>query len=405
MTSKRVLNKVDPSGADHVADTADSIADLWKNILGIASNVAGTNTVTFDVPLETGLTSLVAGMTLLIKPAVTNTGPVTLEISGTGTGAKALETAGGEALGGGEFVAGRAYLVAFWDDDAYRIIGSAGAGSGALFPYSNVEIFGASGTWTAPHNCYAVFYAIGGGGSGGARDGAPSAASGGGAGAFCRKAVSGIASGDAATIVIGAGGAAVTADSAGNSGGTTTVTSSDFTINLSAGGGSGGAIGASSAAAAAGGTGTGGDVNYQGGNSGSATGNYGASGGGAVNFFDSQPNTTGSLSFASSAGATASPFSINLPPFSLGGVGGDNFYIFTASTATYSAGNGGAFCGGGGAAAAGDGPGTASLIAGNGGLGAGGGGAANGDGSGGSFITGSAGGDGLVVVWYTDDIA
>lgn len=130
-----------------------------------------------------------------------------------------------------------------------------------------------SGTFVAPVSAVYLVTAIGPGGSGAwAPTGAGTAATGGAAGGMAQKKVR-LNAGDQLTIVIGAGGTPpATAGTNGNDGGNTTVSGPG--LALIARGGKGGKtkpLGTGTADGAVGGLAEGGDVNLQGGGSGSAT--------------------------------------------------------------------------------------------------------------------------------------
>jgi len=149
-----------------------------------------------------------------------------------------------------------------------------------------------SGTFSAPFSGEIDIYCIGAGGSGEAakdvNSGGNKAGTGGGAGGTAIKKSLAVTAGDTFTIVVGAGGTIGAHNNSpnANAGGSTSVNSNDVTCALTANGGGAGQV---DGTGASGGTGSGGDLNFTGGDSGlvnlDGTGNYKpwrASGGGAV---------------------------------------------------------------------------------------------------------------------------
>jgi len=387
MTATRDIVKTGTiTGSDHVTAVADTVNQLSKYLAGNAISPTGTNTVSFTVDMMAGLTAIPDGMRISVKMPNTNTGAMTFEITGTGTGTKAVRTSAGAAFAGGEVVAGTAYdFVFFSGDDHWKLMGQSSSASAGAYPLTRIEFITATGayTWNAPHDCIAMVIAIGGGGSGAGREGTGTTTSGG-AGGFAQKLIT-MASGDEIAGTVGAGGASAVAGSGsttGNSGGTTTAVHTEGTMSLSAAGGGGGTVGG---AAGAGGSATGGDLNHTGG-AGSATSNS-ENGGGAVGIFD-----TGNAGTATE-GATAVDVTLPVshPYLNTNGLGtGVNTGGTTKQTP-------GAFCGGGGGEynvnkSYGD----------DGGIGAGGGNAVCSTTTNSSYDSG-AGGDGCIVIAYSED--
>lgn len=126
------------------------------------------------------------------------------------------------------------------------------------------QTFTTSGTFTVPASVTEVVVEVWGGGGSGAGSGTGGNGNGGGAaGGFALKRVTGLTPGGTVAVTVGAGGAKQSAaGTAGNTGST-----SSFGAYCSATGGAGGKVGLTDAATshAVGGTGTGGDVNIQGG--------------------------------------------------------------------------------------------------------------------------------------------
>jgi hypothetical protein len=174
-------------------------------------------------------------------------------------------------------------------------------------------LFASSENYTILHNGLYRISAIGAGGSGGRTS--TGAASGAGGGGFCEKEIY-LESGDVLIIVIGAGGAIPGDATDGNDGGTTTVDCAARGLDLDAIGGGKGlqtAVNAETKSGGAGGSGTGGDLNYDGGVGG-----------------DAKHLTHGHE--LGGGGAAGSPY----------GDGGDGGYVVSASTYLIGAGGGGA---------------------------------------------------------------
>lgn len=149
---------------------------------------------------------------------------------------------------------------------ALTIVGALGIGG--VFPFSRVQVFGSSGTFTVPAGIYRVkVTVIGGGGGGGA--GSNLSGGGGGAGGAAIEFIT-VAPNEQITVTVGAGGAA------GAAGGTSSVG-----VYCSATGGSAGAAG-ELGLGGAGGAGSGGDINITGdsGTSGTSGGTLALSGAG-----------------------------------------------------------------------------------------------------------------------------
>ena len=99
-----------------------------RGIIRLGS-VAGTNTITANAA-PYALTSYDDGQHFTLKPAITNTGAVTLNVSGVG--GKAVVTQSGGALIAGDLVATTLYtLVYYGPDDHFRVKGAVGAVGGA----------------------------------------------------------------------------------------------------------------------------------------------------------------------------------------------------------------------------------------------------------------------------------
>lgn len=124
------------SGAEWTSDARLSIKALWDLTGGKLLNIAGTNSITADVDVETGFTSYTDGLVVGFVAAATNTGPCTLNLSGLG--AKGLRSPDGDPLAAGGVVGGR-YTEAIFDEDEdyFRLKTSGGTTnvtiSGGLF--------------------------------------------------------------------------------------------------------------------------------------------------------------------------------------------------------------------------------------------------------------------------------
>ena len=382
------------SGPTVFGNLSDTIEAIWDGtVVKLTDTAESSGTYTCTWPNVAIPTSYADGMPIVVTWDATNDGTAQLAIT-SGPGTKAIVDAAGDALTGGELVAGTSSLLVFHGDtdDHWRVIGS-GASSGGTsqsYPLVKIAVFTATGaaTWTPPYTCDALIIAIGGGGSGGNYVNSGARSGGGGAGALVRKMVRSALATTPLTINVGAGGALATGNSSGNPGGTTTVSNVDLGVSINAGGGSGGGASTSgTAAGGAGGTGTGGDVN-EGGAGGDATASTSGAGGGAVGLIgDGTPAVTVSTSVGGD-GAHALTSPVVIPGFLCGlnggGAGGTN----AAGAA------GAAFSGGGGSG------GVSDPVGGAGGTGGGGGGAGHPSGALGS----GAGGNGMVIIMYSLEI-
>jgi hypothetical protein len=338
------------TGDDFMDATQDEITGLWNvSVLDLA-DIAGTaNAITATVaPALTG--ALAHGMAFWLKPTANNTNTVTLKIGSLS--AVAVVDKDGNALGSGDLVSGRRYLLLF-DGVLSKFVVVSDVGDPAAVPTSYVDRqpFTASGTWTRPSRATATSMTLirlwGAGGGGGNN----SAGGGGGGGGYNELLIPTLSLGATETVTIPAGGAVNTA------GGT-----ASFGSHLSVyGGGAGGN-------AATGGGGGGGGLTSAGGNgTGSSQGDGGAGGG--------------------PAGAAATTVGGNGAFGLTGGGGGKN-------NGDQKAGGGGAWGGGGGGSGGGGGdPGGNGGGAISGGGGGGGGGAGSGNGTGGTSIHGGNGGN------------
>lgn len=204
--------------------------------------------------------------TIWIKPANTNTGPVTVQVappSGVTFANLALLRAGGSNVANGDLIAGTWYPTTC-DGTAFKLLTPVASDitalTGGLQPGipGNTIIYNSAGTfsWTCPAgtNRVRVTMWAGGGGGGGTATAASSVASSGGAGEY-RRGIFTVSPGTTYAVTVGAGGtlgAGGSSPVSGGMGGT-----SSFSNLMSAIGGGGGvaANGAIQVSTGAGGTG------------------------------------------------------------------------------------------------------------------------------------------------------
>lgn len=121
------------TGDEWTAGTRESVLALWGLNGGLLINVAGTNEITADAAVPTGLTAYSDGMRVSFVPLNTGTGASTLKIGVLA--AKPLTDPDGTALGAGGTVAGRLTAAEFVAaDDGFRLVTSGGT--------SNVTVTG-----------------------------------------------------------------------------------------------------------------------------------------------------------------------------------------------------------------------------------------------------------------------
>lgn len=387
------------TGSEYVDVVNVSFERFSGYLGGNAQSPSGVDAYVFDLEVEDGLTGHPDGMGLSFICPATNTAPVTFDF---GLGAKAVVSASGDALQGGELVSGTAYRVRFWGDvnDHWRIESApkTAAVSSIDAAYNNTHVDGSVGTrtWTSAVDRNIRIWVIGGGGSGATRRVVSATPTGGGAGGLSILETT-VLAGDVITYTVGAGGASVATNVSGLDGGDTTASQpGDNSFTITALGGGGGDL--ATKIGGAGGSAFGGDINRPGGDGGGASANGAASGGGAVGLFgpafdavdviSTGKNGPGaglrdgdnSFSYPAYIGASPKPFSVD------GAAGG----FRDASGTRIEAGN---FCGGGGN--------VGGVLGGAGGVGGGGGACYN---SNSVAIDSGAGGDGLVVIEYSGPI-
>lgn len=113
------------SGSEWTRDIAASVEAIWSINGGLLSSVAETNSLTANIFVGAGFTSYGNGLRVAFVPVNSNSGSMTLNISGVG--AKALVDPDGDALTSGAVVAGRITEAIFYeDDDHFRLVTSGG---------------------------------------------------------------------------------------------------------------------------------------------------------------------------------------------------------------------------------------------------------------------------------------
>lgn len=113
------------SGVDWTTRTRESVKALWELNGGRLLSVAGINDITGTVAVSNGFTAYGDGLRVGLVAAATNTGPVTLNISGIGQ--KAVRDPDGNVLLAGAIVAGRYTEVIFnAATDRFRLVTSGG---------------------------------------------------------------------------------------------------------------------------------------------------------------------------------------------------------------------------------------------------------------------------------------
>lgn len=152
MTANRTLpaGTTDYAGDDYMDKLKAEVEALWGLIAAPLGSVAGTNTITGA--LSPSATAYSDGMGVLLKPANTNTGGVTLNVDSLG--AKTVYDYSGNALEAGALVAGRVYeLRYFTADNGFRVLsgtlGQAAVRSGVVLVQHTATNGTAGGTATS----------------------------------------------------------------------------------------------------------------------------------------------------------------------------------------------------------------------------------------------------------------
>lgn len=223
------------------------------------------------------ITAYAAGQTFVFKAAATNTGATTIQISAIATPPAAQNN--GAALAGGEIVINLWYRFTLTSTTAGEIEEVAPRNG----EYRSVQVFTASGTYTAPAGLKRVRITVlgGGGGGGGAANAAATSGGAGAGGGFSIRTVSAATVGASQTVTVGTGGTGGGAALDGAPGNT----SSFGALCSATGGGQGlGAGGGATAVSGVGGIGSSGDLNGAGspGISGVTAVNFGSTGGASL---------------------------------------------------------------------------------------------------------------------------
>jgi len=388
-----------------------------QSSFGSFLTVSGADTLTATV--TPSLTAYAVGQMFAFVAANTNTGAVTINISGLG--AKSITKSGTTALGAGDLTANYLFVVVY-DGTQFQLVGVSASTFVNLTVSGVLTLSGAgvqlessgTGAWKLPVGTtaqrptgaaglirqnsttgnpewydattsswlqfsqpagYTVSYlVVAGGGGGGQGSLASDYAGGGGAGGLLTASVS-LSSGTAYTVTVGAGGAS-------NASGTNSVISGLATAI----GGGRGSSSLNSLTAASGGSGGGGSGiagYFTGGAGTSGQGNAGGSGGNSQGAGGGGASSVGSNSAATVGGA--------------GGAGSSS--SISGSAVIYSGGGGGSGATGGAGGVGGGGAGASSSPVGTAGTSNTGGGG----GGGGATVTsalGGAGGSGIVIISY-----
>jgi predicted RNA-binding protein Jag len=246
-------------------------AQLQINASNYAVDSGSVNAIVATLsPLPSGFANIM-GATFLVKAANTNTGAVTLNLTGAGTATVVSQN--GSGLTAGQILTGAIYAFVY-DGAVFQLLDA---------PISHgIVMVQSSGSFTVPAGVTSGFlelWGAGGGGGGGASTSTASAGSGGGGGGYV-KAVLSVTPGQTITTTIGAAGAGGAAGGSGGAGGTTSV------LSFTAVGGAGGVFQSVNATSqTGGGSASGGSLNLQGGSGGivlpgvNATSAVGGSGG------------------------------------------------------------------------------------------------------------------------------
>ena len=312
-------------GDDHIRNIKSALRLCFAGFAGVI-NVTGTNGGAADAYTLTPTTAITAystNMLITFIPNATNTGAVTMNISGLGT--KSVKSVAGAALVAGDLVISNVYQ-AIYNGTEFRLVGitkqyadqlslSAALPSqpggtttyhltslGGVASFTRtiipiIEVVTVSDTWTCPAGVTRTeVWATGGSASG--NTGANSNP-GGTAGSTGMKVFT-VTPGIIYTRTIGAGGAAVlTASTAGNAGGNTTFSGSDITTLTAPGGPatiSGGTDSPSGLAC------TGADLSIPGGSSSGGVNNQRAGFGGASHWSGNAPQNTAGAGYGAGPG-------------------------------------------------------------------------------------------------------
>lgn len=103
----------------------DEISALWNRIVERPSGIAGTNDVTGTVAASDVTVMAAYGPVLIIRPVITNTGPVRINIDGIGL--VSVLDSDGNALISGEFFAGRDHALVWDPAGSYRLVANGSA--------------------------------------------------------------------------------------------------------------------------------------------------------------------------------------------------------------------------------------------------------------------------------------
>ena len=290
------------------------------------SNVAGTNAVT--AVASPAPEAYVAGQAYRFVATGTNTGPVTLNISGLG--ARNVTKNGTTALAPGDIPGGAIAEVVF-DGTRFQLINVALSGGNGRLLAVNYYTSG-TGTYTKATNnpSFVIVEVIGGGGGGGGIGTVNGAivAGGGGGGGYTRERILASSLSSSVNVVIGAGGTAGTT-SGGNGGSGGTSSFGSFCSATGGGGGTGNNTGSGIYLGGPGGSGFNGDLNITGGSGGNGGGNsfLGAGGAPASSVPTSGLGTSGVSASANSGGGGAGAQKSFLATAYAGGAGGSGLVI------------------------------------------------------------------------------
>lgn len=307
VADRKVFNSSSPppvSGPDYMDQIAGHIDRLYDNMSLIPTSITNSGndyTAIIDPILDA---DVVAGMSFLFRPNVTNTGNVRLRITALNAWYSVVKSSG-EALAAGDFNASTVYLLAFIGGE-FRIlsVSADNAQAGAQLYYYD---FLTSTTWVKPAglkaNAIVDVELIGGGGGGGVVS--SNSASGGGGGAFRNARFRASNLTNSVSIAVGNGGAA------GAVGGT-----SSFGSYITCPGGNNGTGGGASLPGGAGGT-----VNFTmgiGGNGSACT--DGVGGNGAANGASNASAQQGGSSIYGGGGGASKVAGTNVNTSAAGGI-------------------------------------------------------------------------------------